>query len=332
MKQYLFPVGASSGYRHPLYCAFFSVLVICFNATNSVAQKSRFWNKDMEKIAQPSSKEGWIDFRHDFNVDPNSLFVDYKSAFGLRQQDEMHLVKSKTDKYGFTHRTYNQYYKGIRVSGKQFKVHTDEEQKAVSANGKIAREIDLQITPALSENSALQAILQSIDVSTGLWNNKAEEQRLKTETKDQNASYYPKGELVVFQIKSKQAQGDTFVLAWKFDIHLSLPHISHTYFIDANNGETLNSYPLTLSCDPGTVNTPWYGNRSISISPVGGGFRLLDDCTGSHPYNIRTRWQNADGDLADIVSGNADYNNGQLEIGGGTAHWAVHQACVIMPT
>lgn len=294
-------------------------------------QKRAFWNPELDQIAQPNSEPGWIYLRRELALDGKHLFRNYPKAFSLGKEDEMRLVKVQTDGRGYTHYRFQQYYNGIRVDGGDYIVHVDREGKAYCANGTIVSGLDLITVPVLSETMALRPVKKQVDFTAGLWHNEAEEKRLKEREVNPNASFYPRGELIITRKdKTRGFVADNMALGWRFDVfmdHFKASQPSQRLIIDAQTGRTLNSYSLDRACDAGSAQTPWYGTQTIwtNYNFNGNQFELLDNCTGPQDYTLHTRFFNGNG-LSSITSSDNNWGSNPMEIAGGTAHWGIHQA------
>lgn len=310
---------------------FLIVLCLVFLLAKTYGQKQASHNPSLALIAQPNSEPGWINFRQDLEIKAESLFETYPEAFGLKADDKMKLVRVKTDKLGYTHHKFKQYFKGIKVDGGDYIVHENQEGKASSANGMIVTELNISTTPLIKESKALQVIKNNVDFSLGSWHNTAEEDRIKELNNDPNATNFPEGELIIYRKdKSKTFDSKNMILAWQFDVFLDPPGTSQRLFVDANTGTLLNSYPLDHNCNVGTVETPWYGQQTIWTDFDFGDneYQLLDDCYGSHDYHLRTRIWNfpIPGLWSPVSSDDNNWADNYLEIAGGTTHWGIHEA------
>ena len=301
-----------------------ALLLFCSARLNG--QQQGFWNAGLEAIAKPTSKQGWYDIKEELEIYPEELFQLHKTAFHLGSADEMRLKKIQNGQSGRKHYRFEQYHKGVRVSGPQFSVHTKKNGKVYLVNGNVLSDVDLNPKPSVSEIQAFGAIGRLVDLQNGLWNSPQEEKLLKERAQLPEATYYPKGELVFRLLRStKSRKAKKVQLCWAFEIHLQYPGVSKMMFIDAKTGQLFDSFPLAMECEAATTETSWYGNRNISVSRLDADFQLLDDCTGSHPYTIRTRRVLNSGDLEAITSTNNDFSNTNMEIAGGTAHWGAHR-------
>ncbi|MEZ4979083.1 MAG: hypothetical protein R2772_07275 [Chitinophagales bacterium] len=134
------------------------LLAICLAIfSNALAQQNttpfQFWNSELQAIAKPESREGWIFFKDDFSTSPTSIFTTHKNAFNLGPDDEMILTKTKTDNLGWTHYFFQQEYKGINVDGAEYIIHSSLNE--TKANGSLALNINASEIPTIDDSIAL---------------------------------------------------------------------------------------------------------------------------------------------------------------------------------
>ncbi|MCB0588565.1 MAG: M4 family metallopeptidase [Phaeodactylibacter sp.] len=308
-------------------------LVVCFllafGASLTAQQKSQpLLNDAMKAIASPESRPGWIVFPEDNTLKPEQLFVQHREAFQLRPQDEMRLHEVKQDDIGFSHFRYEQYHQGLRVYGGEYIVHAGPDGLLRSANGQMAIGLQLRKGSVMPEAEALRKAMAHADGEAFLWLDEEAELNLKAHQHNDQASYYPEGELVLHRKDPDSGwDADNFSLAWKFDLYMGLSGESRRVFIDAHSGELLNYLPISQMCDTGRGQTTWDGKRTISTDRAYPFFTLFDDCTGSHPYTLRTYDLQRSGSTSnrryylDLDNDWEEQNNQS----GVQAHWAMHR-------
>lgn len=311
-----------------LFCFFTTTAFFGLTTVTIFAQNTSFWNREMGKIAKPSSKEGWIDFKEEAQLNPQTLFIEHGEAFGLGPDDVMRLKEVSQDKYGYTHYRFEQLYKGVKVTGGTFVVHADASNQTQSANGRVATGLTLQVSPGISEQNALETAKGYADGTDFLWLDQNAEQALKEMEKDPDATYFPQGELVIVRSSANRNSSDSkFALAWQFDLYMGLKGEARRIQVDAHTGQFLNYTPISFSCNPGSGTTTWNGVRSISTDEEGSVFILLDDCEGSHPYQLKT-WDlqrtSSAGNRIDYEDGDNDWTTLSDRTGVQT-HWGIHE-------
>src|SRR6202008_869338 len=119
---------------------------------------------------------------------------------------------SEIDRIGYKHYRFQQYYKGILVKGGEYLVH-EKQGYITSANGTVYSGITARATPLLAESAALTNILPKIPVKKFRWENADAEKALRERSKNPQASYYPKGTLVIAAENSNYSTSENFHLA-----------------------------------------------------------------------------------------------------------------------
>ncbi len=260
------------------------------HAQDAFQHDGRFRNPALMAIAQASSTWGWIDFREEAMLQPRSLFRDHPDAFQLGPDDAMELIRVDTDRLGWTHFRFQQKHRGIPVFGGEFLVHQNAEGRVVSGNGKIISGLNVPSIPGISESEALETALAFADGDHYAWLDQAAETALKASSGDPNATYFPKGKLVLqrpaFDKNYRSAQ---YRLTWAFDVVVGFHGESRTIYVDALSGEFQTHLPISRQCAIGSGTTAHYGEHNIGTHARDFGYDLLDSCTVSHPYTLHTR-------------------------------------------
>jgi vibriolysin len=152
------------------------------------------------------------------------------SVFGLGQDEDIKLVRSRTDFNGITHHRYSQTYKGIPVWGMQTVISKDRSGKVVNLNGNIIQgmSVDIQDVPAgLDPQGALQKMKNEHmkKDASALWN-------------FENETY---GTYIFIDEKGKGHLA--YVVSFFADTEDGNPS-QFIYFIDAKNGKVLHSFDM----------------------------------------------------------------------------------------
>ncbi len=285
-----------------LYLVLVAVLIVLF--FDSAKCESILQNKQMQVMLKPTSENNFLEFRDETNVNPLTVFTDYKAALGLQADDEMRLVKGENDQMGMAHYRYQQFYKGIKIEGAEMIVHS-KDGRAVSMNGKMVAGINLPQEPSLTENDALTASLKFVKSTKYMWLNANEEEHYKRMKKDESASYFPKGELVYTRPTSeKESTPSNLILCWRFDINVE-DGLSARIFVDAKTGALINSIPLDLTCSAGTGTTTFNGVQSVWTKASGAHYNLDNDCNS---VELHVRNANTATDLSNVTE-YTDANN-----------------------
>lgn len=301
-------------------------------AQDAFMYQGEFRNPSMAAIAEPTSNWGWVDFLPDVQINPTTLFIDHPEAFNLGNNDEMVLVKTQVDdQLGYTHYRFQQRYKGLRVQSGEYIVHVNNQGRTYSANGKLISGLRLSTTPAISEEMALAVAMANADGNGFLWLDQDAENMLKIDRNDPDATYYPTGELMIQRLDfGFDYTPSNFRLAWSFDLYMGFSGESRTVFVDAQTGQYLNHLPISKVCSSGTGTTAWDGTQSISTNNFGlftPSYQLLDNCTGDHPYNLRTydlQRGSSSGGAIDYVDADNIWTASDA-ITGISCHWGMHR-------
>ena len=137
-------------------------------------------------IATPNSQNGWVYFKNPAIINPVSVFANYKNAFSLNTDDNMQIIKTETDKQGTTHTYYQQYFKGIKVEGCQYIIHSKNSESYL-ANGKTCTGLSLSITPNVTASNAINYAKAFVNATKYMWEDSTEEHSLKEIKNDRSA-------------------------------------------------------------------------------------------------------------------------------------------------
>jgi Zn-dependent metalloprotease len=238
------------------------------------------------------SESGQIRFA-EFKVDANSnrkmqndtSFL--KAVLNAKTGDSFRKIKDYTDEVGITHRRFQQYYKGIKVEHAQYLVH-GKDGNIETINGDF-RDVDISlVSRPMNEQVALEKALLYVGAQQYKWEDAGMEAFAKQNTGNPNATYYPKGELVIS--KDYLGSSGTFKLSWKFTISSMIPNNEQLIYVDANNGAILNDIPLTYSANTSaTAQTLYNGTKSITCDSYSGNYRLQETRNG---VNVQTKNMN----------------------------------------
>lgn len=261
------------------------------------------------------------------NIEQMRLITTEKAIFGLGENDvlvEMPQRKT-TDALGHDHYYFQQFFKNVAVEGAVFALHRTPTNKWL-ANGFIAKNLELAITPNLSENQALQSALQFVNGQQYAWQDPTFEAALKDGETDPNLTFYPKGELVIVSpdLGKPNTQVDSYRLAYKFDIYAVQPLKRAYVYVDANTGNVITENNRICTAD-----TPCTGDASYACSnPVnitcehaGSNYRMRQSSSGSgiRTFNADNTWSYL---LFDIIDMDTHFNNDPTAV---AAHWGTEQ-------
>ena len=230
------------------------------------------------------------------------------------------------DQLGFETHRFQQTVNGIPVEYGMMAVQT-KNGKIVGQTGKWILDVPQRVEKQanLSERIALQNALSFVGADSYKWQNQEEEDFIKKETNDKEASFAPKGELVYYSEPTDEKLND-LRLAYKFDIYAEKPLSRQYVFVDAKNGTVLGTDALIHDINaPGTATTGYSGNRNIVTDSYNGSYRLRETGrnggTAVETYNLQkgTNYSAAvDFTDSDNIWNNVNANKDQYAT---DAHW-----------
>jgi len=230
------------------------------------------------------------------------------------------------DALGFETHRFQQTVNDIPVEYGMMAVQT-KDGKIVGQSGKWVLNVPKGVEKKanLSENIALQNALSFIGAESYKWQNREEEDFLKKDSKNADASFAPKGELVYYSDPTDEKLND-LTLAYKFDIYAEKPLSRQYVFVDAKNGKILGTDAIIHEVNtPGTATTAYSGSRSIVADSYNGSYRLRETGrnggTSVETYNLKkgTNYSTAvDFTDTDNVWNNVNTNKDQYAT---DAHW-----------
>lgn len=263
----------------------------------------------------------WMQFKPTVTIKAAQFFSQYKKALGLEQSDEMRLLKTETDKLGFTHYRYQQYHQGVPVYGAIYILHELNNQLK-SGNGSIVNNIDGDHIPSISSKIAVERAIAHVSAEQYAWQNKVLEQDLKISTKNSKATHYPTASLMYYaKPGSKEYQ-----LVYRTEIFSTKPFKRVAIFVDAITGYIYHTVNILMNADkPATAQTRYNGVKNIIVDSVAPTQYFLRE-TGRGGGIITKNLQNQ-GDVltvntslaVDISEADTFFNE---ELAANSAHWA----------
>ena len=297
-----------------LYTFLFTSLVFSFSIINVHGQgKVNLENsvfKNSRVLINPTTKApSNIRFSNDSQITLKSFFNEYKKTFGLSDDNEIRSYKVTTDKLGQTHHRYRQYYRGVELAEVQFIIH-EKNGSIFQTNGNLVKDLNVNVTPSITESEALQYALKDINAESYMWENNKNESFIKKEQNDPDATMYPKGVLML-SAKNFKMSPDNFHLVYRFDIYAEQPMNRYYIDVDAHTGEIINKISRIQSGDVQGQGTSVY-NGIVSLTVADTAITTVD----SSKWHLDT-WNAYDGLswwAADPALGNnGGYSDGWYE-------------------
>ncbi|WP_317898518.1 M4 family metallopeptidase [Aurantibacillus circumpalustris] len=191
-------------------------------------------------------------------------------------------LKKEKDELGFTNIKFSIFQNGILISNKVIIAHFLN-NKLVSLNGDLYAPAIAKNNFSISEKKALTYALSKVNAKKYKWDNKAEEEHMRTILNEPNFSYYPHGSKVVFE-----KEGINFN-AYQFNIYAEDPLYRANVFVDASTGMILDEQNLICTTDvPATCNTKFSGPQTFTVDYTGSLYRLRETQRGQgiETYNL----------------------------------------------
>lgn len=140
------------------------------------------------------------------------------------------------------------------------------------------------------------------------WEDPEVEKFIKQRTSNPNASYYPKGELVITRDYLKG--GNNSRLAWKFSISSLVPNNEQWIYVDAQTGETIRKTPRIYDANiPCTAETLYSGTLSITGDSFTGGYRLRENRNGVNVLTLNLQHTYDFANAIDLVNSNTNFTS-----------------------
>jgi bacillolysin len=250
----------------------------------------------------------FVRFKPDINRKIQDAANFLKALLHANQDDQFQLIKETTDTLGISHRRYQQYYKGIKVENAEYLVH-GKNGIIETINGDFQQVNISTVVASVSEQQAINNALIFVNAQKYKWEDRSLENLLKKNTNNPNATYYPKGELVI--TKDFLKGGNNLKLAWKFMISSLIPNNEQLVYVDATMGDVIRTTPLVYDVNtPCTAQTRYSGTLAIIGDSFAGGFRLRENRNGVDVQTLNLQGGNNYANAIDFANANTNFTNG----------------------
>ncbi|AXE19182.1 hypothetical protein DR864_16185 [Runella rosea] len=142
------------------------IFLIClvYGGGRLIAQKDRPKylredDKSFKEMTTRVSENGWIEFKKEAKINPQSFFKDYANSLGLSQHYDFKALNEQRDEKERLHQRFQLHYKNIPVEGMEFSLHTFEDGTLQTAHGRIVEGIDTDVSKPITERRALEIAL-----------------------------------------------------------------------------------------------------------------------------------------------------------------------------
>ena len=286
----------------------------------------------IEPYLQRPIESGFLFFHPEGDLVPGQCFTIYKDVTGDTENDVVLLDDWIDPQIEMHHYKYRQTYKGIPVEGAVLIEHFDRTGVLKFTNGKLAVDLNLNVSPQFSEQAAKNHLLSTFPQDWVMaWENAHYEQDIKQNLGDSTATNEPTGELVLaldnYANLTWNIDGSRYRLAYKFTMHTISPiDISNTYFVDANTGEVFKTLNDMHYDGPATVQN----DEATEVRTLDNRYRGFPNFdyvleTNNGETKIHTKYAGG----AWIVRAEIDHSDESWigdEINATTAHWYAEQA------
>lgn len=265
------------------------------------------------------------------NLSAQQALSQFSKAYELNDQNQFRLISTSRDSKGNLHQRFQQYYNNFKVEYGVAITHS-QDGSIILVNGELYNAQNLNTSPQLTGQEALEKAKQDVNASRYLWEDSEQAQLMGYKK--------PEGELVVFP----DLKDNTVHLAYKLDVYAIQPISRQIIYVDANNGKILFKDAVikhlhehahgskesfgkkeTNALIAGTAATRYSGSRSIETDFTGTEYRLRDYSRGNGilTYNCQTttNYQNVDFTDDDNNWTAVEYNNSAKDDGALDAHW-----------
>ncbi len=249
---------------------FFIYVIILLNSV--LATNLAFASSELSNLEQ--SKQ--LKFNKNEALSAQQL-IQNKTLFNLKAEDALQFQQKATDVLDYVHYRYQQTYKSLRVEGAQYILH-EKNGLVEMANGNLITNIELSIEPTISIATALQAALSHQAAKKYAWEDEQHELTLQQIKGDNHATFYPEGELVLFNPQFSDKAED-YHLTYKFDVYALEPLSRQWVYVDAQNGKVLSSLNKMHTCSHSSASgeTNYSGQVNFLSCFEGGSYHLKNN-------------------------------------------------------
>lgn len=274
-----------------------------------------------------------FDSSSNFYVFTSSILKTEKSfkPGSIHMVKGVQLLKTKvsTDEIGYTHHKYLQSLNGIPILGSEFYIHENPSIQKFTANGKLIENIDVNTTPLIDGNTAIDLAIKHDGGTTYYWQRRSNDERQSPDKINVEQNFFPIPNLFILN-SGKEGVAD-YKLIYRVRLYSSLPLRTMDYYVDAQTGDIIGKNSISRSgcfkqnavrekentvckspqdpnspeflptcaggCQTSSADVKFYGSQYIYTDEfwygvVGCRHRLKNTCTGTYIYVTKY----ADGD------------------------------------
>ncbi|TAG51011.1 MAG: M4 family peptidase, partial [Runella slithyformis] len=190
-------------------------------------------DKSFKELTIKTTENGWIEFKKEAKINPNTFFKDYGSSLGLGKDYDFKIFKEETDRKQSRYQRFQLHYKNIPVEGVEFTLHSSIEGVLTLGHGKIPDGLNFDVSKPISENKALGLALVAMKLNLADFKKKEVNKE--------------KGELLFARLND-EAIATNFRLAYAFNIYGNETLNAFRVYVDANTSEVIKKISLIHSC------------------------------------------------------------------------------------
>ncbi len=261
----------------------------------------------------------YIEFRKGAEI-PYYKLKPYINQFFENQDFDFRVIEELKDNLGYTHYRCKQLINQTEVALGMFIVHT-KNGMIKSINGEIITDY-VGFRKNITESAALQNALNFFGAQQYKWEIAQEEEWLKIEQNNPDATYYPQGELVYMHPQADFSQ--TPHLAYKFNIYAQQPLSRKEIYVSAETGEVIFVQDLIHEADAtGTAVTGYSGTQTIVADNTGTTYRLRESGRGNGIQTYNCQQGTSYGSAIDFTDADNYWNNANANLDqyATDAHW-----------
>ncbi|MCC6721235.1 MAG: M4 family metallopeptidase [Bacteroidia bacterium] len=240
----------------------------------------------------------YVQFEKSLNILPDDFAASLIKEFKFEKNNRFVRYSTDEDDIGMVHYRYHQYYGKFLVEGAMLIVHT-RNGKIVSFNGEYYPVKNILSNKIIDKSTCIEKLLDKKNKYA--WQVDFEEKLIKEINNNPDATWYPKGELIICAVNGDLQKAD-FRLSWKFDI-FSIEPLDRSYFyVDALKNEIINTQKILCETDvKGKAIAKYAGVQTITV-----------DSISSSSYRLRQTGRGGGVDTYDNSNGNDFYDNNNV--------------------
>lgn len=239
--------------------------------TSAKAQLDNFTATLNSFFSEPE-ENGFMYFQTPNTYPVGACFQYYKGAHSDLDNDMILINTYHDDVMNMDHYKFQQVFKGVPVEGAGCIEHYDASGSLVFTNAKHAVNLNIDISPKIEPNMAMDVFLMNADTLNWAWLDSTAEANIKDEANDPNASYLPEANLILALDELSNLgfniDGSRYRLAYEITAYSLVPDQLKSYFMDANTGEIFRVLDKMHTDGPAFVEN--YGIRIIDSRWRGG--------------------------------------------------------------